>query len=227
MTEVISSSPRADGLTCSAASTTRSSKKYSPVTAQLLVGCVGLLLDLGGPTVGVEVDDAVALWVLDVVAEHRGAGRPGRRGGDEVGQAGAVEQVVAEHERCALPVEEVGADQERLGEPVGRVLGGVGELQSPLRAVAEQPLERGTVLGRGDDQHLADAGEHVHRQRVVDHRLVVHRQQLLRRAQRDRVETRARSPGEDDALHVAEATGPASSFAGARRDRGARPVATV
>ena len=106
----------------------------------------GLLLDLGGAPVGVEVDDAVPLRVLDVVAEHGGAGRPGGGAGDELREAGAVEQVVAEHERRALPVEEVGADQERLRQPVGRVLRGVGELDAPLRTVAEQPLEARPVL---------------------------------------------------------------------------------
>ena len=38
------------------------------------------------------------------------------------------------------------------------------------------------------------------RQRVVHHRLVVHRQQLLAHGQRGRVQPRAGAAGEDDAL---------------------------
>ena len=93
--------------------------------------------------------------------------------GNELREAGAVEQVVAQHEGGTLAVEEVRANQEGLGESVGRGLRGVLKLQTPLRPVAEQPLETGAVFGGGDDQDLADAGQHVHRQRVVDHRLVV------------------------------------------------------
>jgi hypothetical protein len=46
-------------------------------------------------------------------------------------------------------------------------------------AVAQQHFEARRVLRRGNDQHVADAGQHQRAQRVVDHRLVVHRQQLL------------------------------------------------
>ena len=44
--------------------------------------------------------------------------------------------------------------------------------------------------------------EHQRRQRVVDHRLVVHRQQLLAGHRRERKEPRARAAGEDDSAQV-------------------------
>ena len=50
-----------------------------------------------------------------------------------------------------LGIEEIGTDEEGLSEAVGRGLRGVFELQTPLRPVAEQTLEPGTILGRGDD----------------------------------------------------------------------------
>src|ERR1700752_512308 len=53
----------------------------------------------------------------------------------------------------------------------------------------------------GDDEDVADAGDHQRRQRIVDHRLVVHGQQLLGRAHGDRIQPRARSAGQDDATH--------------------------
>ena len=94
-------------------------------------------------------------------------------------EAGAVEDVVAEHEGDGVVADEVGADDERLRQAVGAGLHGVRDLDAPLPAVAEQALELVGVLGRGDDEHLADAGHHQRRQRVVDHRLVVDRHELL------------------------------------------------
>ncbi len=58
------------------------------------------------------------------------------------------------------------------------------------------------VLRRRDDQHLADARQHQRGERVVDHRLVVDRQQLLADRVRDRVQARARTTGQDDAAAV-------------------------
>jgi hypothetical protein len=47
---------------------------------------------------------------------------------------------------------------------------------------------------------VADARQHQGAQRVVDHRLVVDRQQLLADALRDRIQPGAGAAGEDDAF---------------------------
>ena len=90
-------------------------------------------------------------------------------------------------------------------------------------AVPQQPAELLLVLGRGDDRDLAQAGQHQHRQRIVDHRLVVERQQLLRQRMGDRIEPGARAAGEDDALARRLASLPAPRSP--RRARRASPAA--
>ena len=105
-----------------------------------------------------------------------------------VAEAGAVEDVVAEDQRRALRADVVGADDEGLREPVGAGLDGERQVDAELRAVAEQPVEAVGLVGRGDDEDVADAGEHQRRERVVDHRLVVDRHQLLADALGDRVQ---------------------------------------
>ena len=67
-------------------------------------------------------------------------------------------------------------------------------------AVAEQLLEARGVLRGGDDQDVADAGQHQRGQRVIDHRLVVDRQQLLGDRQGGGVQPGAGAAGEDDAF---------------------------
>ena len=76
----------------------------------------------------------------DVAAAHVGELA---QGGAE---AGAVEDVVAEHEGHGVVTDEVGADDEGLREAVGAGLHGVADLDAPLPAVAEQPLELVGVL---------------------------------------------------------------------------------
>ena len=96
--------------------------------------------------------------------------------------------------------DELAADQERLRQAPGVGLHGVADRDADLAAVAEHALEVADVLGRRDQEDLADAGEHQRRERVVDHRLVVDRQELLADGPRDRVEPRARAAGQDDPL---------------------------
>lgn len=171
------------------------------------VGALGLgwlLLDGDGTALPVELHDAEALGVVHVVAEDRGPARLGvLHGARQVArQAVAVEDVVAEHEGARLAGDEVLADGEGLGQAVGTRLLGVGEAHAVARAVPEQALEVGKVGQRGDDQDVPDARQHEGGQRVVDHGLVVDRQQLLGGHERERVQARAGPAGEDDAFHI-------------------------
>ena len=117
-------------------------------------------------------------------------------------QAVAVEDVVAQHERAGLAADELLADGEGLRQAVRRGLLGVGEVHAEARAVAQQALEVGQVGRRGDDQDVLDARQHERGQRVVDHGLVVDRQQLLGGHESERVQSRAGPAREDDAFHL-------------------------
>ena len=167
------------------------------------LGLGGLLLDGDGPPLRIELDDAEALGVVHVVAEDRGAARLRVLDGllQVSAEAVAIEDVVAEHECARLAVDELLADGEGLGQAVGARLLGVGEVDAVARAVPEQALEVGQVGRRGDDQNVPDARQHEGGQRVVDHGLVVDRQQLLGGHERERVQAGAGPAGEDDAFH--------------------------
>ena len=168
------------------------------------LGLGGLLLDGDGPPLRIELDDAEALGVVHVVAEDRGAARLGVLDGARqvARQAVAVEDVVPQHERARLAVDELLADGEGLRQAVRRGLLSVGQVHAVARAVPEQALEVGQVGRRGDDQDVADARQHEGAERVVDHGLVVDRQQLLGGHERERVQAGAGPAGEDDAFHM-------------------------
>ena len=168
------------------------------------LGALGLLLDGDGPPLAVELHDAEALGVVHVVAEDRGAARLGVLDGARqvAGQAVAVEDVVAQHQGARLSADEVLADGEGLRQAVGARLLCIGQVHAVARAVPEQALEVGQVGRGGDDQDVTDARQHEGGQRVVDHGLVVDRQQLLGGHERERVQARAGPAGEDDAFHV-------------------------
>ena len=168
------------------------------------LGLGGLLLDGDGPPLAVELHDAEALGVVHVVAEDRGAARLGVLDGARqvAGKAVAVEDVVAQHQGARLAGDELLADGEGLRQAVRARLLGVGQVHAVARAVPEQALEVGQVGRRGDDQDVPDARQHEGGQRVVDHGLVVDRQQLLGGHERERVQAGAGPAGEDNAFHI-------------------------
>lgn len=168
------------------------------------LGLGGLLLDGDGPPLPVELHDAEALGVVDVVAEDRGTTRLRVLDGllQVAAEAVAVEDVVAEHERARLAGDEVLADGEGLRQAVGARLLSVGEVDAVARAVPEKALEVGEVRRRGDDQDVPDARQHEGGQRVVNHGLVVNRKQLLGGHERERVQARSGPTCENDAFHI-------------------------
>ena len=173
------------------------------------LGALGLLLDGDGPALAVELHDAEALGVVHVGAEDRSAARLRVLDGllQVAAEAVAVEDVVAEHERAGLAGDEVLADGEGLRQAVGAGLLGVGQVHAVARAVTEQALEVGQVGRRGDDQDVPDARQHEGGQRVVDHGLVVDRQQLLGGHERERIQAGAGPAGEDNAFHINTSAG--------------------
>ena len=69
----------------------------------------------------------------------------------------------------------------------------------PLRSITEQLLKSRSVLRGGDHKDFPDSGKHQRRERIVDHRLVVDREELLADAKRDREQASSASPGQNDA----------------------------
>lgn len=167
------------------------------------LGLGGLLLDGDGTALAVELHDAEALGVVHVVAEDRGPTGLGVLGGARqvARQAVAVEDVVAQHQGARLAGDEALADGEGLRQAVRRGLLGIGQVHAVARAVPEEALEVGEVRRRGDDQDVPDSRQHEGAKRVVDHGLVVDRQQLLGGHERERVQAGAGPAGEDDAFH--------------------------
>ena len=82
-----------------------------------------------------------------------------------------------------------------------------------MYAIAEQVFKRRTVFRRGDDQNFAYPRQHQSRQRIIDHRLVIDRQQLLGGGKRDRMKPRSRTAGQYDAFHLRVSFIPASTLA--------------
>ena len=114
-----------------------------------------------------------------------------------------MEDVVAEDQAHRILANEFLTNQKGLGQAIGRRLFGIAEMHAELTAVPQQAAILRQVLRCGDHQDFLDAGQHQDRDRVVDHRFVVDRQQLFGHAQGDRVQTCARTPGQHNSFHHA------------------------
>ena len=176
-----------------------------------------LLFDAQGPAPRVEFDHAITLRVRNVVGEHGGAAVRAGGGLEQGAQPAAVEYVVPEDKGAGIGPDEVAANDEGLRQSLRSRLRGVAQAQAQLLAVAQQRLKARQVLRCGDEEDVAEAGQHERRQRVIHHRLVVHRHELLAGAQRERMESRAGAPGEDDALSPSHQRFVAEALAGERR----------
>ena len=110
----------------------------------------------------------------------------------------AMEEVVAQHQGRRRPSKKIGPNQKGLGQAIGAGLHRIGNRHPPGRSIAQQPLEGGLVHRGGDDQHLPNPRQHQGAEGVINHRLVVHRQQLFAHRLGDRMEPGTATPSQDD-----------------------------
>ena len=120
---------------------------------------------------------------------------------EHAAEAGAVENVVAEHETDAVLADKFATDKEGLCQTVGRGLFGIGELHPEVGTVAQQAAKTGQVVGGGDDEDIPYAGEHQYRDGIVDHRFVEDGKQLFADPFGDGIEARAATSGKDNSFH--------------------------
>jgi hypothetical protein len=119
----------------------------------------------------------------------------------------SFEDVVRQHDDAVVAVDEVLGEPERLRNPARLRLVGVEQAVAAVGApVAEQAQELSRVRASGDDHDLVHSGADERLDRVLDHRPVVDRQQVLVGDARQGVEPRPRAAGEDDSLHGLDAT---------------------
>ena len=114
-----------------------------------------------------------------MVGKHGSAFGAGRRPREQFRQAVTEKDVIAKNKGRAAAPNEIGSNDESLRETFGPRLNGIGQRNSPLPTVAEQFPEKRKIIRRRDHQNIPDARQHQRGQRVIDHRLVVDRQQLL------------------------------------------------
>ncbi|MNF86875.1 hypothetical protein D3C84_693250 [compost metagenome] len=168
---------------------------------ELGLGLERLFLDGDRMLLVIELDHTKALRVLHLIAEHGGAFlAPGGLEQHEP-EALTVENVVAEHQAHRVGADELFANEEGLRQAVGARLHGIAQIDAERAAIPEQALETRDIVWRADQQDVANSRQHQCRQRVIDHRLVVDRQQLLGNAPGDRVQPGPGTAGQDNAFH--------------------------
>ena len=95
----------------------------------------------------------------------------------------AIEDVVTQNQGGLVISDEVGTEDKRLRQPVRHVLDHILEMAPDATAVTEKPFEMGKVGGGGDDENVADSRRKQRGKRIINHRFVVNRHQLLAHSQ--------------------------------------------
>src|SRR2546421_8221883 len=157
-----------------------------------------LFLDADRAATGVKLHHAVTSWVGYVVREDGGSFATLSGTLQEWSQTTAVKNVVAENQGTRLAADEGPADEKGLGEAVRAWLLGVVEIHADPVSVAQQGAEPRQVLRRRNDEHVADSGQHERGERIIDHRLIVDRHQLLAGGGGQRIESGSCPTGEND-----------------------------
>src|SRR5262249_9418807 len=138
----------------------------------------------------IEFHNPIAFWILNGMRKNRGPSGP--LGGllQDPGQVIAVKNIVPEYQCTCVAFDEFLADDQCLSHAIGRLLLSITNIYSPFTAIAQELPEPWHIGWRRDHKDRSNSREHEHAQRVVNHWLVIYRQELFRRAVSYRIKTR-------------------------------------
>ena len=117
------------------------------------------------------------------------------------GKAGTVEDIVSQHHAHIVFSDEFLTYYECLCQTVRRRLLGIFETDSELAAVLQKATEARQILGRGYDEYFPDSGKHEHGNRVINHRLVIYRDELLAYSLGYRIQTSTAATCQNNPFH--------------------------
>src|SRR5271157_5096338 len=157
-------------------------------------------LDRKNAAFDIELDNAIALGILDRIGEDRCSAGLVARAFQHPLESLAVEDVVSQDQGDVVFTYELPANEKCLGQSTGTWLHGVPDGEADLSSIPQDPLKILDVVWRGYQENLANAGKHQRRKGIVNHRLVVDRQKLLADGSGNRIEPRSRTTGQNDAF---------------------------
>ena len=100
----------------------------------------------------------------------------------------------------ALFADESFADQESLRDSFRLWLHFILQVDSELTTVSQKSLKLRHIVWRCDEKNVAYARQHQRAQRIINHRLVVNRQQAFSHGMRDGIQTRSGATGQNDSF---------------------------
>ena len=165
------------------------------------LGVARLFLDRDRAALLIELDHTERPRVVHIVAEHTRAPAQRKRLVQIAFKIRRIEDVVAQHEAHVVRADELLADQQRVCDAARHILHLVGDVDAEAAARAEQTVKRAFFSGRDDDQDITDARLHQNRKRIVDHWLVVYRQQRLAHRPGHGIKARALARSKNDSFH--------------------------
>jgi len=146
-----------------------------------------LFFNADRPTRRVELHYAIAFWIAHPISEYRCATFPCSCSLELLRKSVPKEQIITEDETGGASSQEAGSDGERLCESLRLRLNRIFNAYAPLVAISKQLLEGLPIARGGNHQDVTDTSQHQCRKRIVDQRLIVDGQELLRHDESHRV----------------------------------------
>ena len=119
----------------------------------------------------------------------------------QVGKAGAVEDIVPQHKTARIIPDKLPADNECLRESVRRRLLRILHPHPEIAPIPQQTPERRQILRRTYEKDIPYPRQHQCADGIINHWLVIYGQQLLAHPLGDRIQACAGSPGQDNSFH--------------------------
>ena len=164
-----------------------------------------LLLNAQAVPLRIKLRHTVTLRITHPIPEHSGLGillcRPNSLA-EHRNKIISMENVVPKHQAGTLLPDKFFPYYEGLRQSVGRRLLCILKLNPIILPVPQEPLEPRQVVRCGNDEYLPYPRLHQHRNGIINHRFVKHRQKLFAHPLGNRIQSGAGPSGKNNSFHT-------------------------
>ena len=142
----------------------------------------------------IEFNDAEPFRIIDIIAKYRSPFRISCSLLQMTGQPSTVENIIAQNHSTRFPGNEFFTENKGLSQSIWRRLHLITQMDTITGPISQEPFKIRQIRRRRNNQNIPNPSQHQRRQRIINHGLIIHRQQLLRRHHRQRIQPRPTTP---------------------------------
>lgn len=163
--------------------------------------------DSDNSIMGIKFYDTISLWISHFVRKHDRFSfilSSLNTCFEHMTESLPIKDIISQYQTDIILADKIFPNCKGLSKPIRISLYRIRNHNSPLTTISEKSLKTLLIIQSRDHQNISNSSQHQDRKRIIYHRLIIDRHQLLGNRERNRMKPCTEAPGKDNSFHINE-----------------------